>query len=119
MHGFWLLLTLPVAALLAWRLAGSRYQVAATWLGCATAVGLIGWMGFVAVSGTELTESLADRIWHAIGTLVTSINIPLVQMLLGCVLVSSWPLFGKRSQLKPTESEQSESGQPGLGQTAI
>ncbi len=91
MHGFWLAVVLPIAGLLAWRFAGGSGRRIATWLSVLTAVGLLGWMGFTAYSGTELTESMSDRVWHSIGKVVVSINVPLVQVMLGCLVFSGWP----------------------------
>lgn len=91
MHGFWLVLILPVAALVAWKVGGSRWQKFAGVLTGLTGFGLLIWMAVVGIAGTELTESIADRIWHSIGTVVVSIGFPLVQLLLGCLLISCWP----------------------------
>ncbi len=102
MHGVWALVFVPAAAVVAWRCCGPKLKRLSFLMACLCAVGLVGWFGAVAIQGTDLVQSVNDRVFHAMGVIISSISIPLVQLLLAFLLVVIWP---ERWRFKKTQPE--------------
>jgi len=108
MHLIWFILLLPVAGLIGYFLGGKKLCMLANSAALTLLLALIGWVGVLAVRGTELTETLYDRASHAMGTVVVYSDLPLVQLMIGCLVagtVSSWRV---RRQQRNQEAESEE-----------
>jgi len=67
---------------------------------------LAAWFGYLAVVGTELSGSMYDRVMHAMGVIVSSINFPVLQILAALLLLVAWPRnweFSGFSDHEPTD----------------
>lgn len=91
MHAVWLMLLVPLAGIVAWRFATPLVRKFSFLLTIATAVGVLGWFGFHFVVGTELTESVHDRFFHAVGVIVSALNVPATQFLAALTMMQIWP----------------------------
>ena len=77
------------------------------------ALGLLGWFGYSAIAGTEFTETIFDRVMHAVGVIVGSVDVPLIQFLIATIVIIFWP---RRWTYQPTRSaEPGEALQTELG----
>lgn len=106
MHVFWLALLMPICFFISWKFGGPRLSRSALFAAGGATIGLIAWMSVVGYRGFYETETIADRLGHAFQTLVSSINIPLVQVILGFLLMAIISFdFGKRpkAQQQPVE----------------
>ena len=102
MHGIWLLVFAPIAAVVAWRCSSSSLRKVASYAAFLAGFFLVGWFGYVSFEGAEFTNSLYDRIMHSIGVIVSSINVPILQFMLGAAIVVFWP---RRFEFKPKTLE--------------
>ncbi len=91
MHGVWLLVFVPIAAIVAWRCSGPRVQRLAGYLFLFAAVSLVGWFSYLTFNGTELTASIYDRVLHSLGAIISSINLPILQFMGAMGLIVEWP----------------------------
>ena len=91
MHGIWFLVFAPIAAVVAWRCSSSSLRKVASYVTFLAGFCLVGWFGYLSFEGTEFTTTLYDRIMNSIGVIVSSINFPILQFLLGAVIVVFWP----------------------------
>ena len=109
MHLIWFILLLPVAGLIGYFLGGKKLCMLANSAALTLLLALIGWVGVLAVRGTELTETLYDRASHALGTVVMYSDLPLVQLMIGCLVVStvsSWKIRRQKGIAEETETEE-------------
>lgn len=92
MHGIWLLVFTPVAAVVAWRFSGTLFRKLATYSMALTGVGLAGWLIFLVVEGAEYSGTIYDRVMHAMGAVfIESISFPIIQVLLALLVIVCWP----------------------------
>ena len=98
MHGIWFLVFAPIAAVVAWRCSSSSLRKVASYTTFLAGFCLVGWFGYLSFEGTEFTTTLYDRIMNSIGVIVSSINFPILQFLLGTAIVVAWP---RRFEFKP------------------
>lgn len=109
MHGIWLLVFVPLAGVVAWRCSGPFLRKIALWAMISASVGLAGWFGYLAIEGTELTGSAYDRVMHSLGVIVGTINLPILQLLLGLAVVVTWPRkFEFRLPTEPSATAESD-----------
>jgi hypothetical protein len=86
-----MLVFVPVSAVAAWRWSNPNLNRAAFLLLLLSASGLVIWFGVLVANGTDLTETIHDRVMHAIGVIVGAINYPVVQAIAGALVLVSWP----------------------------
>lgn len=91
MHGIYLLVFAPLAAVVAWRYSGPMMRKLALFASVTMSVGLVGWFGYHAVVGAEFTGSVYDRVMNSLGVIVGAVNFPVVQLLLGAMIIVCWP----------------------------
>jgi len=100
MHGIWLLVFAPIAAVVAWRYSGVALRKLALYAMVLAGVALVGWFSYLSIEGADLVTSIYDRVMHAMGVIVGSINVPIVQFLLATVIVVSWP---RKYEFRPSK----------------
>lgn len=86
-----MLLLMPLAAVLAWRLQASTWNLIGRLTLYASMFGLVAWTIVLIFNGTDLTESMYDRTLNAIGVVVGAINVPLIQVISASFLFVNWP----------------------------
>ncbi|QEG23799.1 hypothetical protein [Mariniblastus fucicola] len=91
MHGVWFLSLAPVAAVIAWRFSNGGIRKSALWVLCLSAVALSIWFGYEAYRGTEFTSTAYDRSMHAMGVIFSSINLPILQVMVAAWILFAWP----------------------------
>ena len=114
MHCLWFLILVPLAGVVAWRLSGPTLKRISMWFGMLAALGLLGWFGYTAIAGTEFTETIFDRVMNAIGVIVGSVDIPLIQFLVATIVFMCWPrrwTYQPAASSEPAEAVQAESAE--------
>jgi hypothetical protein len=91
MHGIWLLMFAPLAALVAWRYSGANLRKLAFYSMVLLGIFLVGWFGYLSATGAEYTNSLYERIMNSVGVIIRSINLPICQILVATAIVAMWP----------------------------
>lgn len=80
-----------MAAVVAWRYSGPHLKKAALALSILLSVALGVWFGYLTFVGSELAESVFDRVMNAAGVIIGAINLPILQVLAALVLLFAWP----------------------------
>lgn len=91
MHGIWLLVFAPLAALIAWRYSSLAVRKIAFWLMIACSIALVGWFGYLSFEGSESATAFYDRGMCSLGVIIGAINMPILQLILALVIVVLWP----------------------------